>query len=731
MKKFLGRIGLLCAGLAVLAPGLHPAAADPPQGKGYVPAFDDEFTGTSLDTAKWDYNYPWGHLHNGRAAMEPSQVEVGGGVLDLQAVWQTDPNISQYTHDQFGDWSGGYYDTGKNSWFPIDFTSGTIYSKQRWQYGYFEGRFMVPWQNSAWPAFWMLQDGWPPELDIFEFHGSHTSENYTYHFTSGGGNASWGGVFSGPDMHADWHTFGVDWQPDHLTYYVDGQAINTFTDTAAIAQMGPMYFLLDHQIGGWAPDPVKGNGEYNDLFGNSWSGDFQADWVKVWQVGGPANGVYRITPKNAPDKALGVSPNPDGSWNYSNGAGVSILAAGSGPIQQWAVARQPDGSYTLRSYSGYNWLNKDLDVAGWGTGSGTPLDIWDAGNANNQKFYLQDTGGGWYRISPKIAGDQTMDILGASTADGATVQTWQWYSDAEPQQLWHLDPAGLGAMQITNIAAAPVTATQATITWSSNYAADTAVSYGPTVSYGASAAGPGGVTAHSAAISGLMPGTTYHYRVFSKTAFGQTISGGDQMFVTTAPALTLSSPSASPISDTSATLHWVSSNVADTTVNYGLTSSYGSVATGPSGVTTHSVALSGLTPGTTYHYQVVSRDAYGQAQSSPDAAFVSAPKGSPRVMLRGVALAREAGTGDILATVTLANGGSGDAVGVRLTSALLGATGTTTAMPATIGICNRGATTTLVLRFAGVPSSQPLLFRLSGSCVGSAFSGSGTVNTPL
>jgi len=66
---------------------------------------------------------------------------------------------------------------------------------------------------------------------------------------------------------------------------------------------------------------------------------------------------------------------------------------------------------------------------------------------------------------------------------------------------------------------------------------------------------------------------------------------------------------------------WSTDETADSRVEYGtapgaLTSS----ATGPAGATAHSVALTGLAPGTTYYYRVRSGDASGNAATSPAAA---------------------------------------------------------------------------------------------------------------
>jgi chitodextrinase len=83
------------------------------------------------------------------------------------------------------------------------------------------------------------------------------------------------------------------------------------------------------------------------------------------------------------------------------------------------------------------------------------------------------------------------------------------------------------------------------------------------------------------------------------------------------------------ITQTSATITWTTDEQADSQVKYGLTSSYGSTTTLDTGkVTSHSVTISGLTAGTTYHYQVVSKDASGNAGSSTDKSFTTdAPSG--------------------------------------------------------------------------------------------------------
>lgn len=73
----------------------------------------------------------------------------------------------------------------------------------------------------------------------------------------------------------------------------------------------------------------------------------------------------------------------------------------------------------------------------------------------------------------------------------------------------------------------------------------------------------------------------------------------------------LSEVTVSSITSTSVNLSWTTNENADSAVDYGLTSDYGSNASDANQTTSHSVTLSGLTANTTYYYQVKSTDASG------------------------------------------------------------------------------------------------------------------------
>jgi hypothetical protein len=134
--------------------------------------------------------------------------------------------------------------------------------------------------------------------------------------------------------------------------------------------------------------------------------------------------------------------------------------------------------------------------------------------------------------------------------------------------------------------------------------------------------------------TGLSPATTYHYRLVGANANG-TITANDQTFTTAPgpPVLDANPASANPISATGATLNgWVDAQGSDTTYHfdYGLDTSYGSSTpdAGPlsgQGAQPASATVTGLTPGTVYHFRVSADNGTGGVQHGADQTFTTAP----------------------------------------------------------------------------------------------------------
>ncbi|MBP9773150.1 MAG: fibronectin type III domain-containing protein [Candidatus Peribacteraceae bacterium] len=178
-----------------------------------------------------------------------------------------------------------------------------------------------------------------------------------------------------------------------------------------------------------------------------------------------------------------------------------------------------------------------------------------------------------------------------------------------------------------------ITATDATITWSTDVASDTQVEYGLTTAYGITTTlNVSLLTSHSQVLTGLSPSTTYHYRVKSKNAAGLATSN-NFTFTTTGQSLPfINTVTVKSIGSNSATITWLTSIPADTQVEYGTTTAYGSATiVDPALVTTHGVSLTGLAPATFYHYRVKSRGAGGLSVSGNFTFTTAAAVGPGRI----------------------------------------------------------------------------------------------------
>ncbi len=88
---------------------------------------------------------------------------------------------------------------------------------------------------------------------------------------------------------------------------------------------------------------------------------------------------------------------------------------------------------------------------------------------------------------------------------------------------------------ITNVAVSNITGDSATITWTTDHLSDSLVEYGTTVLYGSSESDASMTSSHSIVLTGLTPGTTYHYIVTSTNSNGVSSSSADDTFTTFSP----------------------------------------------------------------------------------------------------------------------------------------------------------------------------------------------------
>jgi hypothetical protein len=179
---------------------------------------------------------------------------------------------------------------------------------------------------------------------------------------------------------------------------------------------------------------------------------------------------------------------------------------------------------------------------------------------------------------------------------------------------------------INSVMATDITANAATIKWVTDQPSATQVEYGATTAHGTlSAFSAQPVTSHSLTLPGLTPGKTYNYAALSANASGQVGKSANFTFTTPGAAPVLRDSAASGITDTTATITWTTDQPSASQVAYGVTSKYGKLsAYNPTLVTSHTVNLSGLKPGTIYHYAASSTNSAGVQKSSADFTFPTA-----------------------------------------------------------------------------------------------------------
>lgn len=133
-------------------------------------------------------------------------------------------------------------------------------------------------------------------------------------------------------------------------------------------------------------------------------------------------------------------------------------------------------------------------------------------------------------------------------------------------------------------------------------------------------------TAHSHDLTGLTPAVTYHYRITVMDINNNIVQSADGTFTTATPATfpVISAISSGTPTLTGATITWTTDIAANSLVEYGPTNAYGySTLTDHTLVTSHSMAIGGLTEGTTYHYRVKSISEASAETVSADGTFTT------------------------------------------------------------------------------------------------------------
>ncbi|WP_280714791.1 glycoside hydrolase family 16 protein [Kitasatospora sp. MAP5-34] len=252
-----------------------PRSASPPPEQPAAPGqwhsvFRDDFNGTALNTRDWATCYDWnngGCTNSGNAEKEwyqPGQVQVTGGELVLTAQRRTTQGHDGRTYP----WTSGMVTTGRDSW------EGT--PRHTFTYGYYAAAIQVPARaEGMFPAFWLIpaeSRSAPPELDVAEFINSNQIVDMNLHWpTAGGDDAHVGRTYGPADFATGYHVFGLDWEPDAVTWYVDGVQRFQVTDPSRLPHVA-MELVINLAVGFQHSPPSSVD-----------SAQLHVDWVGVWQ----------------------------------------------------------------------------------------------------------------------------------------------------------------------------------------------------------------------------------------------------------------------------------------------------------------------------------------------------------------------------------------------------------------------------------------------------------------
>ncbi len=232
--------------------------------------FRDDFSGTALDRGNWTTCYDWndgGCTNSGNNEQEwylPGQVSVAGGALVLSAERRTVQGSDGLTHP----WASGMVSTGR------DTPDGS--PRRTFTYGYYAASMLVP-ENAAgmFPAFWLApldSRNNPDELDVAEFINSNRYVDQNLHFGPDYSQENHLNHRSGPaDFSADYHVFALDWEPDAVTWYVDGVQQFQVTEPSEIPREA-MQLVVDLAVGFEQSPPTDVN-----------AAQLHVKWVEVWQ----------------------------------------------------------------------------------------------------------------------------------------------------------------------------------------------------------------------------------------------------------------------------------------------------------------------------------------------------------------------------------------------------------------------------------------------------------------
>jgi beta-glucanase (GH16 family) len=203
---------------------------------------NDEFDGTALNTDLWSaYS---GKTTGGVGQHDPDNLSVSNGTLKITSHGYSSGGMAWSQGQQHGRWE----------------------VRARAQQGTGYGAVILLWPDA---------EDWPEggEINFMEIpKGLRNESHFVLHY--GEGNSQIGTTT--PGDFTQWHNYAVEWGPDHVAGFIDGQEIFRSTDPKTIPPR-PMHLAMQQDIGpygkDWIPPLDDTTPERVQL---------EVDWVRIY-----------------------------------------------------------------------------------------------------------------------------------------------------------------------------------------------------------------------------------------------------------------------------------------------------------------------------------------------------------------------------------------------------------------------------------------------------------------
>lgn len=415
----------------------------------YALVFSDEFSGNTLDTAKWNTSYLWGpyyqinnenqfypDISGVHRDFQPNPINISDGTLKLTAYYIDQANLPekpeesdlQFEANRSWQFNDRYNNPQHANAFLPDYVSGLITSYDSFKFvnGYAEIRAKLPEGSGLWPAF-TLPNGYyvdqQPVIDTMEFRGELPGEVvHSYHYSTTISRESpvdeVATTFPGQQGFAndEFHTFGVAWHPGKIDWYVNGEKVHTYASESVSSQLA--YATLNLA--------VDGNFNISTADPSQFPKTFEVDYIRIYQLSStldtlsPIKNAAVIKPQNEAvlnDQNLALEWDPADTiatkWGFWIGSSPGAKDYGN------IILNNSDTTYTVSE------LPTD--------GSMVYVRFWKYNNqwqpiADYQ--YRSHTSEANTMTSPEITSPELGDVL---TSENLTLE---WNSPDESPALW-------------------------------------------------------------------------------------------------------------------------------------------------------------------------------------------------------------------------------------------------------------------------------------------------------